>query len=61
VPSHDPQSIAEKTALILENQDLRAELGRNACQMIEEEFSWEKVISRIIDVFKEVTTSRTVA
>ena len=54
VPPHDPQSIAEKTATILGDQNLRARLGNNARQKIEEEFSWEKVIPRIIDVFKEV-------
>jgi len=61
VSPRNPQSIAEKTATILGNQDLRAELGRNARQMIEKEFSWEKMISRIVAVFKEVTTSKTVA
>jgi len=61
VPPRNPQSIAEKTAVILGNQDLRAKLGKNARQKIEEEFSWEKVIPRIIDVFKEVTSSKTTA
>ena len=61
VSPRDPQSIAEKTATILGDQNLRARLGNNARQMIEEEFSWEKVIPRIVAVFKEVTTSKTVA
>jgi len=54
VPLHNPQSIAEKTAVILGDQNLRARLGNSARQKIEEEFSWEKVIPRIIDVFKDV-------
>jgi len=57
VPPRNPQSIAEKTAVILGNQDLRAKLGKNARQKIEEEFSWEKVIPCIIGVFEEARDS----
>ena len=52
VPPRNPQSIAEKTATILGDQDLRARLGNNARQKIEEELSWEKVIPRILAIFK---------
>ena len=54
VPPNNPASIAEKTAKILQNPSLRARLSRNARKMVKEGFSWEKVIPRIIDVFKEV-------
>ena len=54
VPPHNPQFIAEKTALLLENQDLRANMGKNARKKIEEEYSWERVISSLIEVFQEV-------
>lgn len=57
VQTHDPKRIAERTATLLKNPDLRAKLGKNARQKIEEEFSWEKMISRLITVFKEVKAS----
>jgi len=42
-----PESIAEKFSVLIEDERLAAEMGRNARRMIVERFDWERVIDRI--------------
>lgn len=42
-----PENIAEKFSVLIEDEKLAIEMGKNARRMVVEKFDWEKVIDRI--------------
>lgn len=42
-----PENIAEKLSVLLEDEKLAKQLGRNARQLVVEKYDWEKIIDRI--------------
>jgi glycosyltransferase involved in cell wall biosynthesis len=53
VPSEDKDALAQAMARLLENPDLRAELGREGRKRVEERFDIHKNIGRLVELFKE--------
>lgn len=47
----DPQSIAEKIKIYLENKDLKEEIIRNAREMVREKYDWDLIAERMHEVF----------
>lgn len=55
VSPRDPQRLAEKIMLLLENQDLREEMGIKGREIAEKKFDINKRINRIIKIYSELT------
>lgn len=49
----DPQEIAEKINILVNNTDLRTKMRERALKTAQE-YSWDKVAQRILEVYKEV-------
>lgn len=49
-----PESIAQKLSNLIEDEKLTKSLGKNARQLVEEKFDWEKVIDNFEKVLEEV-------
>ncbi len=50
-PFRNSLVLSMKMAMLLENENLRAELGRNARKTIEDNFRWEHTIAQIEQIF----------
>lgn len=59
IPSKNPAAIAEKTLLLLENQELRNKLSLNGLRLAKSEYSWEKTAERFLETYDQIirTTS----
>ncbi len=44
-------AFAEKLRLLLTDQALRSQMGQRARQLVEERYSWEKIVDRLEDVY----------
>ncbi|KUK17269.1 glycosyltransferase family 4 protein [Thermococcus sibiricus] len=51
-----PQDLAEKIALLCEDEKLKRKLGRNARKTIEKRFTWDKITRKFEKIY-EMTTS----
>ena len=56
VPSQDPKALAQKLQLLMLDRDLREKLGNNAHEYAQN-YSWEKITSQIIGVYKNMLSS----
>jgi D-inositol-3-phosphate glycosyltransferase len=56
VPVDDPQALAERLALLINDQSLRERLGRQAAQAARE-YAWENIADRIIHVYQDLLGS----
>ncbi len=56
VPVDDPQALAERLALLINDQSLRQRLGRQAAQAARE-YAWENIADRIINVYQDLLGS----
>ena len=54
VPPREPGLLADRLALILQDEDLRGRMARNARQRVEEAFTWKTVAERTADVYEEL-------
>lgn len=59
VPVDDPQALAERLALLINDQSLRERLGRQAEQAARE-YAWENIVDRIINVYQDLLGSEEV-
>jgi len=50
----NPASIAKKIKLLLEDDDLRSKIIRNARQLIEERYSWDKIAPQMAEIFDKI-------
>jgi D-inositol-3-phosphate glycosyltransferase len=51
VPVDDPEALAQKLLLLVRNDDLREEMGRNATDFAKN-YDWSRITSRIIDLYR---------
>lgn len=54
VPPKDPEALAEKLLLLLENGDLRTAMQRNALIRVNEHFTWGKIAKQLDTVYGQV-------
>ncbi len=54
IPQKDPEAIAEKTLLLLEDQELRKNLATNGRKLAESEYSWEKIAERFLEIYGQI-------
>lgn len=52
----DPQSIREAIINVMEDEKLRAQLGKNARRTIEQEFSLERLIDKELELYLQLVT-----
>jgi D-inositol-3-phosphate glycosyltransferase len=57
VPPNDPEALAEKLALVLEQPALAAHLGQLALRHVQANFTWETIVARLVEAF-ETTAER---
>ncbi len=51
IPDGEPDKLCEKLALLLDDHDLRAEMGRCA-EEVAQSYDWEKIAKQIVDVYE---------
>ena len=49
----DPKNIAEVITPLIQNPELRATMGRNARQLVEQSYTWDRVTQATEDAYKE--------
>jgi glycosyltransferase involved in cell wall biosynthesis len=54
VPPGDPAALAEALNRLLSDESLRVELGQAARRQTESQFSAERMVSRTLEVYREV-------
>ena len=54
VPSNDPQSLLEAINSLLEDKDKASKMAENAYDFIIKNFTWEKLISKYVDFYKNL-------
>lgn len=56
IPVRDAKALADKLRILIEDKELRQQMGRNARKYAEENFSIEDVIKRHLDIYAEFKT-----
>lgn len=54
VEQKNPKQLAEKIVILLENQNLRKEMGEVGRIYVEENFSWEKIAKKYVERFEDM-------
>jgi glycosyltransferase involved in cell wall biosynthesis len=54
IPPNDPKNLAEKLAILIDDKELRKEMGRKGRKRIELLFSVEQTTPMMIDIYKEL-------
>ncbi|MCL4465446.1 MAG: glycosyltransferase [Chloroflexi bacterium] len=54
VPPMDPEALSRAVARLLADAPLRERLGRRAAERVREEFAQERMVERIVQVYREV-------
>jgi len=57
IPQKNPEAIAEKTLLLLENQELRNKLAVNGLSLAKSEYSWEKTAERFLETYGQIIST----
>ena len=55
VPVHDAKALAQALRILIDDEDLRAKMGRRAREIVLKEFSQEHVIAETLAVYRELT------
>lgn len=53
VPTGDPEALAEKLRLIIQDDDLRAQLGQQATEYAQA-YSWDLMVEQVIDLYRSM-------
>jgi len=53
-----PENIAEKLSVLIEDEKLTAQMGKNARQLVVEKYDWEKIITQIEKEIRDVESYR---
>ena len=53
-PGNERQ-LAEKIRYLIENEEERERMGKNSRKLAEEEFSWEKITDRYVEVYENIS------
>jgi len=56
VQPNDIEALAEALVTVLRDENLSAEMGRNGRKVIEEKYTWEKVIDAVITLYEELAS-----
>ena len=51
VPPGDPEALGEALTSLLEDESRRRELGAQARLVAEERYSWERIASRLVEIY----------
>jgi len=51
---NNPQSIAEKVKLLVEDSELKNKVIQNGYQMVIENYSWESVVKKMNEIFNKL-------
>ncbi len=54
VPPNNVEKLADAINKMLENKQLRLKLGRKGRQTIEEQYSWERIVIDLLEVYKDL-------
>jgi len=54
VPAKDPQTMAEKLSRLIENQELRFQMGKQARQIAENKYSYQVLVEKTMQVYDRV-------
>jgi glycosyltransferase involved in cell wall biosynthesis len=55
VPVKDSDALAEKLSILIENKDLRVEMGRNSRKLAERDFSIDNVVAQHLEIYRTLT------
>ena len=58
VPPSDPLALASALNTLLENKKLRESYGRKGKEIVEEYFSWNVVLERVIRIYNQLLNAR---
>jgi len=58
IPPKDVNALAQAIIRLLPNDELRREMGENACRMVRENFSWGDIAQKTLEVYKEAIKVR---
>lgn len=53
-PPRSPNILADKVCVIMQNQSLREEMGRNGRQKVENQFTWTHVANRFVQIYNDL-------
>ncbi|MCK4732795.1 MAG: glycosyltransferase family 4 protein [Methanophagales archaeon] len=53
VPSKDPEALAEAIVKLLQDEDLRKQMGENAYKKLKTDLSWDKIVEKTIEVYEK--------
>lgn len=53
VPPRDSEALARAVVKLLKDEELRKEMGENAYKKLKEDFSWDKIAEKTIEVYKK--------
>jgi len=56
IPQKDPEAIAEKTVLLMDNRKLRNELAENGRKLAEDKYSWETIAKQFLATYGHLIT-----
>ncbi|MCC7573632.1 MAG: glycosyltransferase [Candidatus Methanofastidiosum sp.] len=51
----NPEDIADKIKILVENKELREELGKKGRKLVETKYNWEKEAEKLIELYKELS------
>lgn len=54
IPIKDSEILAQKLAILIDNKDLRLQMGRKAREFAERDFSIENVVARHLEIYKQL-------
>jgi len=52
VKDNDPEALAIAIKKLVQNKDLSKKLGENAKKSIDERFNWDKIVSKLINIYE---------
>jgi phosphatidylinositol alpha-mannosyltransferase len=58
VPPGDPDALAQGLVELLEDEPRRTELGREARRVVEENYGWDEIARRLLDVYEQALGAR---
>lgn len=53
VPPRDSEALAQAVIKLLKDENLRKEMGENAYKKLKEDFSWDKIAEKTIEVYRK--------
>jgi len=54
VKSLDSKSLAKAMTYMLENPGMRKKMGENGRKLVEEKYTWDKIVSKYLKIYGEI-------